>query len=160
VRLPAVNALLLAACGGAASSPARDAGARDVEAAADARSQTDGHSHADALKPAPPIEAGVATDASPVTDGHGKVVVAWTNNTVGRPSDDENAETGAQHVHASTSKDALMWSPALQIDAPGDDGDGGSTPLDYPNIAINPVNQGRGRPEKGSRTGRPAMGST
>jgi len=127
-------------------------------------------------------------DSTLVTDGHGKVVVAWTNNTVGgnlqtnglafstndgesftpgiapvhAVSDAENdaalaidatgllyyvwegyaaAETGAQHVYASTSMDAVTWTKAQQIDAVGDDGDGGSTPLDFPSIAINPVNR-------------------
>lgn len=127
-------------------------------------------------------------DTALATDGHGRVVVAWTNNLVGgdlqtnglavsandgrsftpgvapthAASDAENdaalaidgtgliyyvwegyanAETGAQHVYASTSKDALTWASALQIDTLGDDGDAGTTPLDFPNVAINPVNE-------------------
>jgi hypothetical protein len=48
--------------------------------------------------------------------------------------------SGAQHVYASTSTDAETWTTPLQVDTPADSANG-TIPLDFPNIAINPVDQ-------------------
>ena len=126
------------------------------------------------------------SDSTVLTDGHGKVLVAWANNTtvdrqfnglslseddgksfmqiaapVHLPTDSENDAflatddqgllyyvwegygknfTGAQDVWLATSQDGKTWSAALQVDSAGDNG-GGTIPLDFPYVAVNPVNR-------------------
>lgn len=46
---------------------------------------------------------------------------------------------GAQHIYVATSHDGQSWSTPLQVDTPADTG--GTIPLDFPDIAINPANQ-------------------
>jgi hypothetical protein len=70
-------------------------------------------------------------DAELAVDGGGLFYYVWEGYA-------QNFE-GPQHVYASTSRDGRAWSPALQVDTPGDDGVDQKTQLDYPQLAINPV---------------------
>jgi hypothetical protein len=71
-------------------------------------------------------------DAALATDAQGTLYYVWEGYA--------NDFAGAQHVWSSTSKDGSAWSPALQVDTAGDDGNG-TIPLDFPSVAVNPKNQ-------------------
>jgi hypothetical protein len=47
---------------------------------------------------------------------------------------------GAQHIWSATSQGGSTWSKALQVDTPADD-ESGAIPLDFPSLAVNPVNR-------------------
>jgi hypothetical protein len=75
---------------------------------------------------------GEQNDSELAVDGDGLLYYVWEGY---------GAEfAGAQHVYAATSTDATTWTTPLQVDTPADSMNG-AIPLDFPNVAISPVDQ-------------------
>jgi hypothetical protein len=82
----------------------------------------------------PPLQSatGDQNDAVLGVDGNGLFYDVWEGF--------DARLAGAQHIWSATSKDGHTWSAPLQVDTMGDDGNG-AIPLDFPALAINPVNE-------------------
>lgn len=80
---------------------------------------------------APMQAGGEANDAALAVDSQGLFYYVWEGYGP--------KFQGGQHVYASTSADGKSFGPVLQIDTPGDNGND-TIPLDFPSIAVNPVN--------------------
>jgi hypothetical protein len=94
-------------------------------------SKDQGKSFGQMTAPASPTP-GEQNDSELAVDGSGLYYYVWQGFGTGF--------SGAQHVYVSTSSDAQMWSAPLQVDTPADSMNG-MIPLDFPKVAINPVDQ-------------------